>query len=77
MPGVSRRTRGRRSSSSHPTGAIRSAVAGGCGATETRARHEWGPWRYVGRDSFLLKLRQVRTCGRCGVEKQQEFERAF
>jgi hypothetical protein len=48
-----------------------------CGATETRALHRWGPWRYVGRDSVLLKLRQVRTCGRCGVDEEQEFERAF
>ena len=50
---------------------------GRCGTLETRAMHAWGPWRYVGKDSFLLKLRQVRTCRRCGVEEQQEFERAF
>jgi ribosomal protein S27AE len=48
-----------------------------CGETETRAVHAYGPWRYVGPDSFLRKLHQVRTCGRCGVEEQQEFERAF
>jgi hypothetical protein len=48
-----------------------------CGVTETRTRHVWGPWHYVGRDSPLLKLRQVRACGRCSVEEEQEFERAF
>jgi hypothetical protein len=47
------------------------------GETETRARHAYGPWRYVGPDSFPRKLHQVHTCGRCGVEERQEFERAF
>jgi len=48
-----------------------------CGRIESRVLHAYGPWRYVGPDSFLLKLRQVHTCGRCGVEEQMEFERAF
>jgi hypothetical protein len=48
-----------------------------CGATEARTVHAWGPWRYVGRDHVLLKLHQVRTCGRCSVQEEQEFERAF
>jgi hypothetical protein len=39
--------------------------------------HAWGPWLYVGRDSFLRKLNQVRTCRRRQVEERQEFERAF
>jgi hypothetical protein len=48
-----------------------------CGTLETEFVHSWGPWRYVGPDSFLKKLRQVHTCSRCGVEEEQEFERAF
>ncbi len=48
-----------------------------CGATESDVVHAWGPWRYVGPDSFLKKLRQVHICRRCGLEEQQEFERAF
>jgi hypothetical protein len=48
-----------------------------CGATESRTAHAWGPWRYVGRDHVLLKLHQARTCSRCHVDEEQEFERAF
>ena len=48
-----------------------------CGAIESDLMHAWGPWRYVGPDSFLKKLRQVHTCSRCGIEERQEFERAF
>jgi len=48
-----------------------------CRATETRVLHVWGPWHYVGPDSFLLKLRQSHVCRRCGLEEHQEFERAF
>ena len=48
----------------------------GCGAIEFRVLYECGPWRYAGPDSFQLKLHQVHTCGRRGVEEQTEFERA-
>jgi hypothetical protein len=48
-----------------------------CGALESRALHEWGPWRYMGPDEFQLKLHQFHTCRRCGLQEEAEFERAF
>jgi hypothetical protein len=40
-----------------------------CGASESRVRHDLGPWRYADEGRMYAGVRQVTTCGRCGAKE--------